>query len=70
MAQEYGDFTSGEIRNVPDWVARNWLGYGLVEQADSIPALLQSKPEVPKYEVKPQLLNQEVKKRGRNRKHI
>jgi hypothetical protein len=55
MTQELGDFTSGEIRNVPDWVARNWLGYGLVEEVDKTPVLLQSKPEAQKYEIKPDL---------------
>jgi hypothetical protein len=69
MTQDFGDFTSGEVRNVPDWVGMGWSRHGLVQLAEKIPVLLQSKPELAKYEVKPEILKKEVK-RGRSRKHI
>lgn len=70
LTQELGDFTTGEIRNVPDWVARSWIEYGMVEKVENTPVLLQTKPEKQEYETKPEIFKHEVKKRGRNRKQV
>lgn len=53
MSNEFGDFQTGFVYEVKDSIAAYWIGAGLVEPAEKIAVLLQSKPHIPELETKP-----------------
>ena len=60
MNSEFGDFQSGFVYEVKDSIAAFWISAGLVEPAEKIGVLLQSKPHIPQVETKP---DRTIKKR-------
>jgi hypothetical protein len=53
MSNELGDFQAGFVYEVKDGIAAYWISAGLVEPAEKLGVLLQSKPHIPQIETKP-----------------